>query len=211
MCNHWVRDGVALDNQGRKKGRKEFDGGGNWDCLSVASQSDSSHDDIVWVGELFLLKLHRAIRSKSLAKNHSRCHVFPISPESIFILILIWFGVGMNTPFPPSATAKFHSFRAYHTIQQWQGNERSPTELGWQHREGLLVPIATDRPVGHEKVLKMIHCACKVGCGKSCGCYQAGIECILLCAACYGRNCKNTRTNVSKSRIIPQVNNAELF
>ena len=36
---------------------------------------------------------------------------------------------------PTSTAAKFHSFGAYHTIQQWLGNELPPDLWGWQNRD----------------------------------------------------------------------------
>jgi len=69
---------------------------------------------------------------------------------------------------PTSAATKFHSYRAYLAVQQWQGNEMPSTEWGWQYRDGLLVPIETDRPVAPDQVLKRTSCGCKAGCGKRC-------------------------------------------
>ena len=37
-----------------------------------------------------------------------------------------------------SVAAKQHSYRAYHQVQQWLGNDLSPIEWGWILTHGLL-------------------------------------------------------------------------
>jgi len=137
---------------------------------------------------LFLLKLYGAARSKTLDKLRYLMYYRSVHRTSLTSSTF-----KLESLPPTSAAAKFHSYRAYLAVQQWQGNEMQPTEWGWQYREGLLVPIETDRPVAPEKVLKMISCGCKVGCGKRCTCYRSGLECNLLCSVCNGHNCKNSR------------------
>lgn len=177
----------AIYNQGKKRALQLFDSDDNWDCLSVFSQSDSIQDEIARVGELFLLKLYGAVRSKSLDK-----HRYVMYFRSTRRASLSSSGFKLESIPPTSAAAKFHSYRTYHAVQQWQGNELPPCEWGWEYREGKLVPIYTDRPVAPEKVLKMVSCGCKVGCGKSCGCYKARMECTIMCTGCSGYNCKNS-------------------
>lgn len=139
-------------------------------------------------GELFLLKLDGVVQSKSLDK-----HRYTMYFRSVHRASLSSSSFKLESLPPTSGVATLHSFRTYHTIQQWQGNDLPPIEWGWQQREGMLVPIETDRPVAPEKVLKMISCGCKTGCGKACGCYKAGLECSILCTVCTGLNCRNAR------------------
>ena len=68
---------------------------------------------------------------------------------------------------PTSAAVKFHSYRAYLAVQQWIGNNLGPTDWGWQHRDGILVPLTTDRPVSPTRVLRIVSCGCKTGCRKT--------------------------------------------
>ena len=127
------------------------------------SQSGSTHEEIARVGELFVLKLlSNSIKDTG---QFSIPHVQPISSQSMFDIILFQIGI------PPtnfSSCQILQQQSTYHAVQQWHGNEMSPTEWGWQRREGILVPVISDRPVAPEKVLKMISCGCKTGCGKRC-------------------------------------------
>ena len=79
-----------------------------------------------------------------------------------------------------SIAAKFHSFRAYHTIQQWLGNELPPDLWGWQNRDATLVPVETDQSVAPMNIFRMLSCGCKTGCGRSCGCRKRGLQCSVM-------------------------------
>ncbi len=129
----------ALYNQGKKKALSLIMAPGNWNYLTIFSQADSTHDDIARVGESFLLKLYGAIRSESLDNHRYILYARSIRRAPLSS------GFKLESLPPTTAAAKFHSFRAYHTIQQWQGHNLPPTEWGWHYREGLLVPIETDR------------------------------------------------------------------
>ncbi|GFX41522.1 hypothetical protein TNCV_3490591 [Trichonephila clavipes] len=48
----------------------------------------------------------------------------------------------------------------------------------------------TQRPAP-ESLLKIIFCACKTGCGASCGCRKIGLNCTADCLECNGDNCTN--------------------
>ena len=134
------------------------------------------------------MKLYGAgVKSKSLDKRRYIMYFRSVHRTSVTSS-----GFKLQSLPPTSAATKFHSYRAYLAVQQWQGNEMPSTEWGWQYRDGLLVPIETDRPVAPDQVLKRISCGCKVGCGKRCTCYKSGLECTLLCTVCNGHNCKNS-------------------
>ncbi|KAG1657447.1 hypothetical protein GQR58_023353 [Nymphon striatum] len=165
----------------KEEGSVLFDGDANWNCLDVFSRTGSTHPDIARAGEVFLLQLYGSRRAKSLDKYRYMMYFRSANRTSI-----------------PSSGFKLESlvnwsFRACHAIQQWHGNVMTPTEWGWQYKDGLLVPIETVRPVAPQKVLKMIACACKVGCRKSCGCYKAGLECTVMCTVCVDHNCTKAR------------------
>ncbi|KAG1680456.1 Angiotensin-converting enzyme [Nymphon striatum] len=57
---------------------------------------------------------------------------------------------------PTSAAAKKHSYRNYHTVQEWMGNTLPPIEWGWRSHDGTLAPVETDRPVAPESLLNML-------------------------------------------------------
>ena len=67
--------------------------------------------------------------------------------------------------------------RAYLAVQQWIGDNLGPTDWGWQYRDGMLVPLTTDRPVAPTRVLRIVSCGCNTGCRKTCGCPIAGLYC----------------------------------
>ena len=81
--------------------------------------------------------------------------------------------------FPPtSCAAREHSFRVYHTLQQWKGNILDPCKWGWMKDE--FKPVFTSKPPIPEKLAETISCNCKSGC-KRCGCRRVRNECSVLC------------------------------
>ena len=163
----------GLYNQG-KKALAVLENDDNWDCLSVFSEPGSNKDEIARVGELFLLKLYGAgVKSKSLDKQRYITYF-----RSVHRTSLTSSGFKLESLPPTSAATKFHSYRAYLAVKQWQGNEMPPTEWGWQYRDGLLVPIETDRMQGW--MWKTMYF------------YKSGLECTLSCTVCNGHNCKNS-------------------
>ena len=138
-------------------------------------------------GGKFLLRLYGAdVRVKSLDEQrhilYSRT-VSKASVSSVFKLEIL-----------PSTTAaaKFYSYRTYHTVQQWLGNQLDPLDWGWRLTPaGMLAQIEMDKPVAPDHVLKMISCGCKTGSGRSCGCRKAGLKRSVMCSQCHGYVCSN--------------------
>ena len=96
---------------------------------------------------------------------------------------------------PTSSAAEQHSFRVYHQIQTWLGNELNPTEWGWKIIKGRHIPITTTLSAAPDDLLAIIHCGCKSVCTtKSCSCFKAGIDCGPGCANCVD-NCENKSEN----------------
>ncbi|KAG1680650.1 Telomerase protein component 1 [Nymphon striatum] len=110
----------------------------------------STHDKVKRAGETFVLKLYGASNFESLDKYRHIAYKKAIgrcSPSSSFQLA--------SLP-PTSAAAKKHSYRTYHTVQEWMGNTLPPIEWGWRSHDGTLAPVETDRPVAPESLLNMV-------------------------------------------------------
>ncbi|KAG1656005.1 Bis(5'-adenosyl)-triphosphatase enpp4 [Nymphon striatum] len=121
-------------------------------CLSspnLTGINGSTHDKVKRAGETFVLKLYGASSFESLDKYRHIAYKRAIgrcSPSSSFQLA--------SLP-PTSAAAKKHSYRNYHTVQEWMGNTLPPIEWGWRSHDGTLAPVETDRPVAPESLLNM--------------------------------------------------------
>ena len=152
---------------------------GDQDSLSTFTEPRSTPEDIANVGERFLLKLFGAIRSTSLDTLRFTLYTRSVSRSSLSS------GFKLESLLPTVGTAKFHSDRSYLAevaVQQWIGNTFCPTDLGWQYRDGSLVPLTTDWPVAPTRALRILSCGCKTGCRKTCGCRKAGLYCSPMCS-----------------------------
>ena len=89
---------------------------------------------------------------------------------------------------PTSCVTREHSFRVYHTLQQWEGNILDPCKWGWMKDDDELKPVFTSKPLIPERLAEMISCNCKSGCGKR---RRVGNECSVLCTHCNGVDCLN--------------------
>lgn len=175
----------ALYGVGKKKPMAVLERG-EWGILDAFQRSDSSHDEVARVGELFLLKLYGASDAcNSLDKLRYVLYMQKVSKTSSTFQL-------QSLP-PTSAAAKYHSYRAYYAVQEWLGNvgDIEPTEWGWELQGGMLSPILTDRPVAPEAVLLIVSCGCKTTCGKRCKCRKAGLYCTPMCSSCIGQTCSN--------------------
>ena len=87
---------------------------GEWEILDVFQRSDATHDEIARAGEQFLLRLYGAPKTcNSLDKLRYIQYMQKISKIS---------GTFQLKSLPPtSAAAKFHSYRAYYAVREWQG------------------------------------------------------------------------------------------
>ena len=89
---------------------------------------------------------------------------------------------------PPTSEAnKYHSFRVYHQIQAWKGNELNPEKWGWKVADGKMTPLQTDRAPAPQCLLQIVRCSCKTECKDlRCGCRKQGLSCSLVCSGCKG-------------------------
>ena len=85
---------------------------------------------------------------------------------------------------PTAASSKFQSYRTYLTVKQWMLNKWSQTDRQWQHRDGILIPLTTDRSVVPTNDLRIVSCGCIIP--KTRGCRKA------MCSHCNGQTCSNS-------------------
>lgn len=139
-------------------------------------------------GETFLLKLYGASNFQSLDKYRHIAYKRAIGHSSLSSSFQL-----ASLP-PTSAAAKQHSYRTYHTVQEWMGNTLLPTEWGWRSQDGILAPVETDTPVVPESLLNMVLCGCKPdACSNmTCSCKKLRLFCTSMCSKCSGETCNNT-------------------
>ena len=101
--------------------------------------------------------------------------------------------IDIKTLPPTDAAAKYHSFRVYHQVQVWLGNENlQATNWGWKLVNGQLYPKTTDSPPAPKALLKIIKCGCTQLCDSNqCSCKKNGLFCTDLCENCGAHNCLN--------------------
>ena len=181
----------ALFMKGKLKAIDVFEKDKDYNILDPFQTPGSTHEDIQASGEAFLLKLYGGEKAASLDSLRYIMYKRLVSKTRLTS------GFKLETLPPTSAAAKFHSFRAYHTVQQWLGNDLSPLLWGWKlSNSGQLVPVETDKPVAPDSLLRMISCGCKTGCGRSCGCRKNGLSCSVMCSNCYGLTCSNIKVDI---------------
>ncbi|GBM96651.1 hypothetical protein AVEN_240963-1 [Araneus ventricosus] len=122
----------------------------------------ATEEIIAEAGDRFLLELYgySDVKSKkSLSLNDYRYKCFTKSAyKSTFNIA--------SLP-PTEATARQHSFRTYHQVQQWYGNEQNAEQWGWNRNTNGLIPVTTLEHPAPETLLQLISCKCKKGCQKA--------------------------------------------
>ena len=116
----------ALYGQGKKKAFQPIQRDVNsFQFLDCFSNPGNTKEEIASAGERFILQLYGVRKIQSLdrfgyiAYNHA---IGKTSLSSSFKL---------ESLSPTSAAAKQHSYRTFHTVQQWLGNNFNPTKWGW--------------------------------------------------------------------------------
>ena len=94
---------------------------------------------------------------------------------------------------PTSSSAKYHSLRVFHQVQEWLGNNLDPLLYGWERRELKLSPKTSDMGIAPEGALKMLKCGCQTTCIKNCSCRKVNINCNDFCR-CSDDKCQNNKT-----------------
>ena len=159
--------------------------GQSWDFLDVFKKKDACPEEVHSAGERLFLKLYGAKETTTLDKYRHVRYKQQISRKALTT------NFQLESLPPTSSAAQYHSFRSYLTIQLWLGNDEArATDWGWIASDDRLVPVATDRPVAPERILRMISCGCKQNCQKLCKCRKAGLYCSEMCTNCAGV-CRN--------------------
>jgi len=152
----------------------------------------ASKDNICKAGEMFILALYNASEKETNLDNYRyQCFAKNVSSSKNVLLTI-----------PPSeAAAREHSFRVYHQIQMWLGNEKIPVEWGWHLKSDLLLPTPLKGPLIPEILLNLISCNCTKGCTASCGCRKHGLKCSTICGYCKGNSCLNAMEAIDEDDI----------
>lgn len=138
----------------------------------------STQDAIAESGEKMFLAVYRAPSSQTDLNSHR---------YSVFLKSSTKLKPDLSSLPPTKGSAKYHSFRVYHQVQEWLGNQLPPEMWGWKRGvDGNLEPITTLDPPAPDTVLNSIFCRCKSDCSGKCGCRKAGIYCSPICNSCLG-------------------------
>lgn len=143
----------------------------------VFNSPSSSHEAVAEAGNRMFLKLYGA-PAKQTSLNLYRYHLFTqavsnVKPDIAALL-------------PTEGAAKQHSYRVYHQVQLWMGNQLSPESWGWKQENNRLIPVTTEDLFAPDEILNLIFCKCKTGCGPRCGCRKAALRCTNICHSCHG-------------------------
>ncbi|KAJ8896675.1 hypothetical protein PR048_002020 [Dryococelus australis] len=117
------------------------------DVANVFNSSTSPHNAVAEAGNRCSLKLYRALgkeTSLNLHHYHSFTHSVFNAKSDISVLL------------PTEGAAKQHSFRVYHQVQLWLGNELPPELWGWGQKQYLLMPVTTEDPTAPGSILNVI-------------------------------------------------------
>ena len=101
---------------------------------------------------------------------------------------------------PTSDASAYHSYRAYHQVQVWRGQDIPPLSWGWKILNNKMVPIAMKQAPAPSNLLKVVRCGCKTGCKTSaCTCLKHGLKCTPVCKECRGVSCVNCQVVLLES------------
>ena len=135
--------------------------------MEVLLDSSSTPDAMDLAGEELMLTLYDAVpKHAQTSLLHERGGLVPDSYQ-----------MQLASLPPTSAAAREHSWRVYHQVQSWLGNDPLPSDWGWDLVNGELRPVLTRLPKAHDALLNIISCNGKCGCARGCGCRRA--SCVL--------------------------------
>ena len=140
----------------------------------------STHDEAAAAGQKFTLALYNAPTTER-DLNHYRFIQFNKNVRHSSPAVLL------SCLPPTSAAARQHS---YDQSQTWQ-EVKQPGIWPWKKNGDGLSPVYTTAPPAPAKILKVIACSCKSGCGRRCGCVRAGLSYSAMCCMCNGQACMN--------------------
>ncbi len=153
---------------------------------AVFDQKSATKQTIAAAGERALVSLYNGEDSETLDMLRQSRFFQKVGSSSKV--------VGPENIPPTSAAAKYHSFRVYHQVQEWQGrDDMQADEWGWIVKNGTMVGTQTDKPPAPGHLLNVIRCKCKTDCHTTrCSCKKHGLECSAMCGECKGVSCLNS-------------------
>ena len=145
----------------------------DYSFLDVFKKVDATKDEVAHTGEKLLLALYGANSSDdSLNKLRYTFYCKQLAKKCLTSQE----GFQLQKLPPTFDAAKYHSYRAYLQVQQWQGHpDIIPTDWGWCFNDGKISPIIMNSEVAPGRILKRISCGCKQGCRKKCKCKSNGL------------------------------------
>lgn len=154
-------------------------------AIDTFMSPSSFKKDVETAGEKALLEIHGCQRAPSL--NSARVERFQEK-------VVTSAGYVPPETLPPTTdAASFHSYRTYHQVQIWQGNDLPSTDWGWEESSVGLVPVRMSQSAAPESLLRTIRCNCGGRCNKrNCTCRKNGLHCTSECGQCRGISCLNT-------------------
>jgi hypothetical protein len=142
----------------------------------------STQDDIVTAGENALVCLYNGQEDERLDTLRLQRFHQKVASSTVCVQPRI-------LP-PTSSSAKYHSQRVYHQVQEWSGVHLRAEDWGWKTNNGMMVPVHTDLKPAPDNLLEAINCNCKADCGTlRCSCRKHGLECSPACGECKGLLC----------------------
>jgi len=133
---------------------------------SMFDDPASTKEEITAAASSYILRLYGAKKNeKSLTDYQYTSFLASAVINSLYLVSL-----------PPTVEAlSFHSFRCFHQIQKWRGDELSPIDWGWHVENEDLMPTKMTSAPAPDELLTLILCACKKGCLSACSCTKAGL------------------------------------
>ena len=102
---------------------------------------------------------------------------------------------------PTSSSAKYHSYRTYLQVQEWNSfsDDMNPEEWGWKRKDNELFPIVNYQNAAPVSILKILRCNCQTEClTMRCSCRKNGLPCSYACGLCQETNCFNQGDVISE-------------
>lgn len=133
--------------------------------LRVFYQRDASREELIRVGESFVLKLYAANKDVDCINKLRYIKFNQVNARQSL-------NKQMDLASLPSTKSALnqHLFRVYHQVQQWCGDFLDPLQWGWLIKGHDLYPNLGVNEVAPKFIMEMIFCNCK----KS--------QCLTLCA-----------------------------
>ena len=94
--------------------------------MQIFNDPEVSADDIAAAGEAFLLSIYGEKPNGSLDKQRYFIYLRTIAEQTVHAKF------DLATLPPTSAAARQHSYRSFHQVQQWLGNDLNPADWGWE-------------------------------------------------------------------------------